>query len=157
MNFFNFFTKNYSTLYVSRPLMNHGELHAWAISQGFKMTLSDMHTTIAYSQIPVKWSKFTPETNTLRIPATGARIEQFGEAIVLTFVSPDLQNRWGKFINGGCHWDHPSYHPHITISYHKPEQDINNMKPFNGLLIFGPEKFTPLNMNWKDKAKNSEY
>src|ERR1700761_5687038 len=92
-----------ATLYVNRPLLNMDDLHKWAITNGFETTIQDMHVTIAFSKSPVRWSKFTPETNKLKIIENNNRsMKKFGEAYVLTFSSEDLSKRFKQFIAGGC-------------------------------------------------------
>jgi hypothetical protein len=52
---------------------------------------------------------------------------------------------------GGSH-DWPEYAPHVTISYTAPEGvDIDALTPFNGVLRFGPEEFSALDLDWKSK------
>jgi hypothetical protein len=60
-------TGNFKTLYINRPLLNQKDLHTWAISQGFPVTIRDMHVTIAFSKVAVDWNKITPKTDELKV------------------------------------------------------------------------------------------
>lgn len=144
------------SLYVSRNLLNQAEVHSWAMAQGFHTTIPDMHVTIVYSRTSVDWSITKPQTNILTVTYPDKRsVEQLGEAWVMKIYSPELIKRWQEFRSYGASWDHDGYNPHVTISYSKPEK--MPIKPFPGILKFGPEIFKKLDLNWKQKIKAKEY
>jgi hypothetical protein len=146
------------TLYVSRPLINFIEVRQHFIEQGFNTTINDMHVTICYSKQPVKWNEFEEQTNDIKIlNESGRKMEKFGEAYVMTFKSYELEKRHKVFINKGASSDFPEYRSHITVSYTKPKVDFSSIKPFEGVLMFGPEKFKKIDLNWKQKVKSQEY
>jgi hypothetical protein len=141
------------TLYVHRPLKNADKLIEWATGQGFHSTLTpeDMHVTIAFSRNKVPWHQIAPLQDDLLVPHGGERhMLQFGDAHVLHFDHPHLQDRWGHFRSKGASWDHPSYKPHVTISYEQSEVPLEQIMPYLGPLIFGPEIFNPVKEDWKD-------
>jgi Uncharacterized protein conserved in bacteria (DUF2213) len=144
------------TLYVNRPLKNAAPFIEWAKAAGFAKTLtaSDMHVTVAFSKAPIQW----PEKldNDVAASSGGRAIKQFGEgAIVLIFEAPDLVQRWNDLKGMGATWDHPTYQPHITITYEPGDVDISKVEPFTGPLEFGPEKFAEVDTGWKDKVKHT--
>ncbi len=133
------------TLYVSRKVVNADDLIAWAKGQGFKATLpaDDLHVTIAYSRTPVDWMKVGESwASELKVAAGGPRLmERFGEARVLLFKAAELDWRHENIKAAGASWDHPEYHSHITISYDPESPDLQNVEPYQGEIILGPELF----------------
>lgn len=151
-------------LYVHRELLNPDDVRAWAKEQGFTSTLepADMHVTVAFSKEPVDWSSFEPDDGDLIVPATtdaAARsiraLGPNGEAIVLSFASPDLEERWQELCDGGCSWDYPDYKPHVTLTYSGAPLDLRSIRPYMGELRFGPEIFEPINENAASRIKES--
>ncbi|MET0364134.1 MAG: phage portal protein [Sphingobium sp.] len=149
-------------LYVQRKLLNAAELTAWAKDNGFDLTLpaADMHVTILYSRTPVdpmkmgrSWSEDDKGRITVR-PGGPRLIERLGEnAVVLRFVAPDLEYRHREMVEAGGSHDYPEYQPHVTLSYSVPEGvDLDAIKAFNGPLVFGPEIFEGLDLDWKSKV-----
>jgi len=137
------------TLYVSRTLLNADDIKKWAKHQGFDACVSndEMHVTIVYSRKEVDWSKTFPKENDVEIfydKKHPRSIEKFGEdknAVVLTFHSKELSLRNKFFIEDiGCSKDH-EFKPHVTITYDGKDIDIAGMKPYTGVLKFGPETF----------------
>ena len=141
------------TLYVSRPLINSDDLRSWAASQGFASTVDDMHVTIAFSKQPVDWQKFAPQRDRLMIRGGERRVEALGDkgAVVLRFAARRLQRRWQEFCDGGASWDFPSYQAHVTVTY-QGQHDLKTIEPYQGDLIFGPEKFAVVDEDWNDKV-----
>jgi hypothetical protein len=141
------------TLYVFRPLLNHQEIDTWAAGQGFTSTVHDMHVTIAFSKQPVEWDKFTPQRNRLTIHGGERHVEALGDkgAVVLSFPAGRLQRRWQEFCDGGASWDFPAYHCHVTVTYQGKQVDLSQVEPYQGDLIFGPEKFAVVDEDWNDK------
>lgn len=151
--------QNLKTLYVHRPLLNAKELLKWAESQGFEKILdpSDMHVTIAFSKDEVNWNQFKPRESKITIKLNSSTTKQLGEdAIVVAFDSDLLQKRWKEFRDGGCSWDWPSYQPHVSITYHGSNLNLKNVKPYTGTLVFGPEIFKEVDLDWKEKVKNEQ-
>jgi hypothetical protein len=146
------------TLYVMRPLLNAGDVIAWAKSQGFKKTVTpdDLHVTIAFSRDEVDHDgALKPKRGTL-VASGGKRVvKPLGEegAVVLAFESSELSARWQEFRDIGASWDWPSYQPHVTITYDGEGMDLKGVKPYTGPLRFGPEKFSELDDDAKDKIK----
>ena len=144
------------TLYVHRELLNGEDVVKWAKSVGFKTTIdpSEMHVTIAFSKEVVDWSHFSPDTNTIRVSGGERTVKQFeGGATVLVFESNMLKDRWNEFKEGGASWQFPNYHSHVTISYKAENLDVGKIKPFTGMLRFGPEIFKEVNLEWKSEIK----
>jgi hypothetical protein len=150
-SFKNFFTKK--PIYISRPLINKNDIRLWAATQGFITTVEDMHVTEAFSKTPIRWSKIKEDKNQMKVSDFNMKIEKFGDAYVLSFKSQELENRFRYFRGAGCSYDHGEYIPHITISYKPPKIELKDIKPYNGVLIFGPEKFKELDLNWKQNIK----
>jgi uncharacterized protein len=150
------------TLYVYRTLINHREVSAWFKSQGIKTTVKDMHVTIAYSKKPVDWMKAGDswfgsgdEKGELTVKAGGPRVmEQFDKALVLAFANTDLQYRHMSIRDGsGASWDHEDYTPHVTITYKKPAAlKLDDIKPFTGKLMFGPEIFEEIKEDFNNNT-----
>lgn len=145
------------TLYVNRPLALTNELIQWAKDQGFPSSLpaEELHVTICYSKAPVDWDKFVGPSDDGgydTVVASGGKreVKRFGDAIVLTFESVELQTRHQEFLDGGASFDFDSYKPHITISY-DPDFDISGVEPFSGDLEFGLEIWQQIKENWADK------
>ncbi len=139
------------TLYVRRNILNAKDIIRWAKAQGFEATLpeSDLHVTIAFSRQPVDWFKVgTSWSSKVEVSAGGPRaMEEFGEAKVLLFASPDLNWRHDEIREAGASWDHPEYQPHITISYGDAPA---NVEPYQGPIILGPEIFEEVKEDWQE-------
>lgn len=152
------------SLYVSRDVLNAGEIIAWAKSQGFETTLpaDDMHVTVAYSRKPLDWMKVGEgwsgeRDGKVSIAPGGARlIEKFGEgAIVLLFNSSELAWRHMSIIEAGASWDWPEYQPHITFTYEPGTVDLAKVEPYRGAINLGPEKFEEVKENWQEGVKET--
>lgn len=135
-----------NSLYVERKLLNADDLVIWARDMGFKDILSapKMHVTIAYSSVPVLWSKFKPDTAIVKINGGHRTLKAFGQegkSIVLAFESNYLQGRWQHYIDGGCSYDFPKYIPHVSITYDGLPKGLklDAITPYDGQLRFGPE------------------
>jgi hypothetical protein len=68
---------------------------------------------------------------------------------VLSFPAGRLQQRWQEFCDGGASWDFPTYQSHVTVTYQ--DVDLSQVEPYQGDLIFGPEKFAVVDEDWNDK------
>lgn len=145
------------TLYVHRPVINGGEILAWAKEQGFTSLLpaSKLHVTLAFSRQPVDWMKIDASwSETLELPLGGPRmVEQFGEATVLLFASSELAWRHEEFESIGASWDFPSYRPHITLTYGGAPEDLAKIEPYRGRIVLGPEVFEEVDEDWANKVK----
>lgn len=141
-------------LYVRRDVLNAEAIIDWAKSQGFKTTLpdDDLHVTIAFSRKPVDWFKMGEAWQSeLKIPEGGPRqMEKFGDATVLLFGSSELIYRHDRMIDDGATWDHAEYQPHITISYAKDGPAIEDIEPYQGEIILGPEIFQEIKEDWQE-------
>lgn len=140
------------TLYMRRNLKNADAFIAWAKSQGFKTTLppEELHVTIAMSKQPTEW----PRAITSDLVAEGGlrTVEPLGDggAVVLKFVSKEINERWDELRASGAGWDFDAFTPHITISWQGGDVDLSKVAPFQAPLHFGPEILTPINENWKE-------
>lgn len=143
------------TLYAYRPLLNWEDIRIWAKDAGFLSTLSadDMHVTITYSKTPFDWSDITPENSILGIRDTDRSVQQLGDegAVCLCFESPELSTRWTYLREQGASSDYDSLLPHCTISYQGGISRIEDVTPYSGPLIFGPEIFEPIDNNHDSK------
>jgi hypothetical protein len=130
-------------MFVSRPLLNHDELLAWAKSEGFTDTVDSdgLHVTIATSRGTVNWEQILPCVSDLTVRVGGRRsVRNFGGVIVLIFGCQRLTQRHAEFRRLGMSWDFPSYTPHISFAFDEGV-DLAKVQPFLGRLHFGPECF----------------
>jgi hypothetical protein len=150
--------KDIKTLYCSRKLLNGDDVVEWAKEQGFTKCLdpSDMHVTICFSKKPIDWSNLTDSFDNVQSSAGSKReIQLFGDdktAVVLTFECADLNRRFEEFRDDfGATSDFPEYRPHISISYAGlPDGlELKDIKPYDGVLKFGPEIMKPVKLDWK--------
>lgn len=146
------------SMYVSRSLRNAADVIAWAKREGFKQTLApgDMHVTVAFSREPMDWAAAGDSSDSLIVGNGLISVEPLGDkgGIVMLFNSPDLTKRWQEFRDAGASWDFPEYKPHITLTYSGDgAPDLSGVRPYEGELEFGPEKFAEVDDNWTDKIK----
>jgi phage-related protein (TIGR01555 family) len=149
------------SLYVQRKLINADEFLRWAKSQGFSKTLdaSDIHVTVLYSRAAVDWMQMgdawgEDAQGRLTIQPGGARIvEPLGDkgAVVLLFNSSQLAWRHREMIEKGASHDWDDYQPHVTITYDGSQVDLSKVEPYRGKLVFGPEEFSELDLDWASK------
>ncbi|WMT85578.1 DUF1073 domain-containing protein [Pelagibacterium sp. 26DY04] len=144
------------TLYVSRKLLNADEVIAHFKAQGVETTLpaDDMHVTITFSREAVDWMKMGQAWEAkIEIAEGGPRLmEKFGpesKALVLLFRSFELEWRHESMVANGASWDWPEYQPHVTIT-HGFEGDLEDIEPYQGRLLFGPEVFAEVNERWAE-------
>jgi hypothetical protein len=154
------------TLYVQRKVVNAAEIIRWAKSQGLTTTLpaEDMHVTIAFSRAAVDWFEVGTdwggdEEGRLRVKPGGPRaLERFGDdrsAVVLLFQNDDLQWRHRRIREAGASWDWDDYRPHITLSWNAAGVDVEQIEPYTGPIVLGPELFAEVVENWKEKVSES--
>jgi hypothetical protein len=145
-----------STLYVSRPLLNADDLVKWAKEQGFGKTLTadDMHVTVAFSRATVDWEELAADPAPITVNGGDRAVKWLGNkgAAVLRFDSQVLADRWQEFRDAGASWDWPGYQPHVTISYDGADVALEDVEPYDGCLVFGPERFAEIDENWTDKV-----
>jgi ADP-ribose pyrophosphatase YjhB (NUDIX family) len=148
------------TLYVNRPLLNAGDLAAWAREHGVKKLLpaDDMHVTVAFSKAPLAWA--AAGDGAAKVVAEGGErsVERLGNegAVVLRFECPALDRDWRRFVDAGASWDHPGYKPHVTFTM--GDVDVDAVEPYDGPLEFGPEEWDEIGnrpADWAAKAKAS--
>jgi Putative phage serine protease XkdF/ChaB len=144
-------------LYVKRTLLNAEGFAAWARSQGFVTTMQpgDLHVTVARSSAPLEWPAPVLSGLTADI-IKGREVCKLGDtATVLKFKSPDLLARWDYLRSIGSSWDFDAYMPHITISSKPHNINLEDVAPYKGPLIFGPEEFEEfeeVNDDWQDSV-----
>jgi len=144
-------------LYVARYLTNGEEVKAHFEAQGLKVTVAPdrMHTTLIYSRTPLDWFKIAPmdwgDEAKLIVPAGGPRMmAKFGpneNAIVLMFASSRMSWRHEEFIREGASYDF-EYQPHLTLNYEGQDIDLTTIKPYQGELRFGYERFEEIREDW---------
>jgi len=123
---------------------------------------SKFHTTIIYSE------KYLPELESLGKldkPLIGIPIkceswetQEGTNALVLTFKSPELTKRHKSLMKEhDAEWSHPTYKPHVTLSYDCGDFDMGNInkylkgEPFSIKMV--NEYHEDLNLEW---AKDNE-
>lgn len=146
-------------LYVSRRLLNVAEFTSWAKAQGFANVSDELHVTILYSKTPVDWMKmgetWEGEKGEITVAPGGARlVEPLGDkgAIVLLFNSSNLSWRHNEMIRNGASSDYPDYQAHVTITYEGSDVDLDEVEPYRGKLVFGPEIFEEIVDEWRPNA-----
>lgn len=130
-------------IYVSRPVINGGQIYNWAKESGFTnlVPAEKLHVTIAYSRVSPRYLRL--DSNPLRVDFTG--ITKFGDCIVMELAGKRLIEGWQYYIDAGCSWDYPTYNPHITIA---KNSDIPIWSEFQPAVILGPEVSEELNEDW---------
>jgi hypothetical protein len=148
--------KNLKTLYLSRYLKNRGDFIVWAKRQGFESVVEDPHVTVAFSKALMDWDSLGESDEEVTVTNGKRSITKLGEAVVLRFESPRLGQRWKQLKELGATWDWDEYLPHVTISYQTPPNiDLTKIEPFEGDLVFSSEVNREVDLDWKDKVKES--
>lgn len=151
-----------STLYVSRRLLNADDFISWAKDQGFEKTLQpeDLHVTVMYSKTSLVWPRRRSGGLIVK-PDINRSIAAFGDdgsAIVLKFESPTLEGRWSQLKDKGFVPSWPTYQPHVTITWDAPDNlDISKIEPYTGKLIFGPERFEEVDVDWSSAITEKSF
>lgn len=135
------------TLYVSRKVINTGDLRAWAKAQGLPDLQDDLHVTIVYSRTQIDWMKVEGEDwnqekdGQIEIAPGGVRIvEPLGDrTAVLLFTSSRLSWRHEQIVRAGAEHGFPDYQPHISLT--GEPVDLSGVEPYRGKIVLGPEIF----------------
>lgn len=140
-------------VFISREVYNYQDIQKWAHSQGFTHALSgkDMHVTIGYSNDPVEWRGGSqPEEHDEGILVFGGEgrrsVMQLGDQglIALAVKSPTLSLRWADLVSKGLPTKFDSFLCHISFTRTMPPgMDLRSVRPFQGVVCLGPEKFEP--------------
>ena len=157
------------SLFVRRPLVNSEELVAWAKAEGFPTTipLEDMHVTVLYSKEGFDDPGRRGEPDEVRVSGGTRKITRLGPngAVVLEFESDELRQRHEDLLASGAVSDFDDYLAHVTITWRGQELtfDPEEIEPFDGDLVFGPERrskikkeFDPDAMRAKELASDRE-
>ena len=138
-------------IYGHREVMNGANLQEWALANGFSKPLEDddFHCTVCYS----RGSRFDTSDIygkgkfiTLH-PSDYKSVEPLGTegAVVLKFVSKELEKTWKDCIDKGASWDYEGFTPHITITYSNAEGvDLSKIKLPDFPIILGDLEFKDL-------------
>ncbi len=149
------------TLYINRPVINASEILSWAKAQGFTNLVdpSDLHVTVVLSRTPVRWFDIGERgiwgDGKVEIPPGGPRaVEELGDegAVVLHFASGELEYRHREMIELGASHDFSEYQPHITLSYDAADVNLDEVEPYNGRILLGPEKWEELDEDWQPRT-----
>lgn len=148
------------SLYVRRDMQNADAVIAWAKAQGFKtaVTPDQMHVTIAFSRAPVNWMKIRQDYSSEKnggmvIPPGGPRqIEKLGRATTLLFVSTWLSWRHESIRQAGASWDFEEYQPHVTITWQEDTPRLEDIEPYRGEIVLGPEIFEEVQEDWSSRV-----
>ncbi len=162
------FAKGQANLYVKRPLTpgSAERLHDWAVEQGIKNIVPPelMHSTQVHSTAEVDTDKLKPLLTLLDI-GDGRWLSHLGtgNALVMFFLSQEMQDRHKEALAAGASWDFPQFMPHITISYDTENVDAHQYgmdAPPDFPLQLGPEVFEASNDNWVEEnalAKSDDF
>jgi hypothetical protein len=151
--------KTKRSLYVSRLVKNADEIGDWFRAQGMETVSApgDMHVTVAYSKSEVDWAGIESYEDDVEVPEGMKRsVEPLGDkgAVVLKFQSPALERRWSEFLKAGATWNHPSYEPHVTLTYKASPGAV--FLPYPGPIVLGPERFAEVTDDWMPVEKALE-
>lgn len=146
------------TLYMRRDVLNASEIIAHYRNQGVKKLYEpeSMHVTIVYSKTPVDWMKFgEPWNSKITVEPGGPRLhELFGEnsdVLVLQFASGELDYRHRAAREFGASSNHPEYQPHISLTLNGKDVDLDNVEPWQGEIVLGPEIYQEIKQdNWRE-------
>ena len=93
--------------------------------------MEDLHVTTTYSKADVD---IVPSNKHIIIKKEDLTVDKLGRALVLRFISDDLQKIHDDAMDVGASYEYETYKPHITISYNAEAND--NLYPLllNGTL-----------------------
>lgn len=155
------------TLYIRRDVLNSDEIRSWYRAQGIELMTpaEEMHVTVAYSKRPVQWTKIGDSWHSgdsngqIIVPPGGMRLMQsYGSddrALVLLFTNNDLSWRWLSILESGASWSWGDYTPHVTISYDFDPKRVEDVEPFRGRIVLGPEVWEQVNEDWKKNLREN--
>lgn len=134
-------------IYIARLLLNTPDLAAWAAAQGFTSMLApgELHATILYCPSEFDWNRTEPQS--MRHVSSGGdrSVEVFGDGVaVLRFADPVLEKRHADLLAMGATSNFDEFLPHVTLTYHPGDTDIDKVEPYTGPLIFSGESFHEL-------------
>lgn len=138
-------------LYVSRPVVNAAEWHAWATAAGVPNVVpaEEMHVTVLYSTVNV----MAPQDDCVLVQPTrgyaGGIFAFFGpdeEALVFAFENWTLSDRNWFFLRNGAVSAWPTYRPHLTLSKDAPAFELPDeaMASAPEFILLGPEVYDGL-------------
>jgi hypothetical protein len=114
------------------------DVRAWAKEQGIATLVPELHVTVCFSRAPFALPKLEKDFVVVRGGERSMHV--FGPgALVLVFESEELQKRHAHFRRLGASFDFPEYNPHVSLTYINA-QNLVSIRPFEGQLVFGPEK-----------------
>lgn len=138
-------------LYVRRQVLNANEILAWAKTQKISdlFPASELHVTILYSKDAVDWMEMGEpwdqdyKTGNMTIIPGGPRdVDIFGgDTLVIRFNSSALRWRHMDMIERGASSDYPDFKPHISVSKNVDGINLDEIKPYAGVIELGPEIF----------------
>lgn len=124
---------------VIRALKNATELAAWARSEGFRfLRPSFWHATVILTDIGSPALELDPDELHIE-PGHDRQVRRMGGLIALSFQSPALVTRHHVHREAGGRWDYSIYRPHVSFTPYDG-QNLLDVRPFQGPLIFGPER-----------------
>jgi len=136
------------SLYICRKVLNKNDIVDWAKSVGFTSILpeDDLHVTVVYCKDKVDWNEVDRDQPKMLLNLDEDDEREMhlfdGGACVLEIKSPELKDRNTELAALGIKSKHPEYRSHITLTYQKPDDlEIDDIVPYRGPIIFGPEKF----------------
>ena len=106
------------------------------------MPADQLHMTLATVREPVDWSGLRPETDELVVPPGLKTVQIFAWTIkALTFGHPTINRRHEELLALFPAMDHPILRPHFSLykGGRMPDPSI----PYEGELVFGPERIEP--------------
>ena len=116
----------------------------------------EFHSTVMFSK------KYIPEFKTMGdIPEWDGTFTKFGifpsddeNALVLKYECHELSERFDYIIKEyDATWDHPSFIPHITLSYNIGDLDISKLPKYDGPIVIISEYNNDLDLGWAEDHK----
>jgi hypothetical protein len=120
------------------------------------LAADEFHSTVMFSR------KYIPEFELLdHVPDWEGIFTKFGifdsdgdNALVLKYDCHELSERFDEIIKKyDATWDHPSFIPHITLSYNVEDLDPSSLPKFEEPIIIVSEFADDLDLGWQDNHK----